>query len=105
MGSVVRAGRLQAPHPGPLPGGAREALAGAVGLNFGVSGSGEAEPPSSDIRFAPATFSHRGRRGAEDVVTSELPHEPPSPLVGEGPGMRGALSLQGNSKETIHGIG
>ncbi len=33
--------------------------------------------PSSDLRFAPATFSHEGRRG-----TVGQPHEPPSPLVG-----------------------
>ena len=72
-------------------------------LKFEIGVGRKAAPPSSD-RFA-ATFSHQGRRGAADVETSVLPQEPPSPLVGEGSGMRGALRLQGNSEETTHGHG
>ena len=44
--------------------------------------------PSSDLRFAPATFSLKGRREEE---RKRLPKEPPSPLEGEGTGVRGAL--------------
>lgn len=42
--------------------------------------------PSSDLRFAPATFSLKGRRG---IVG--LPLQSPSRFDGEGTGVKGAL--------------
>ena len=52
-----------------------------LSLNFEVGVGQEAAPLSSDLRFAPATFSHQGRRRAEDI------------------------RLEGNAEETVHGNG
>src|SRR5690606_5848621 len=54
-----------------------------------VSGLASSAHPSSD-RFA-ATFSLKGRREEDG---RRLPKEPPSPLEGEGSGVRGALSFR-----------
>src|SRR5690606_2753832 len=52
--------------------------------------AGRHRAPSSDLRFAPATFSHGGRRGAWGLSALS----PPSPLVGEGSGVRGGRAIR-----------
>src|SRR5690606_16843105 len=56
-------------------------------LGGGHCAGGEGHP-SSDLRFAPATFSLKGRR----VVCGSSAPAHPSPLEGEGLGVRGALA-------------
>src|SRR5690606_37995055 len=55
--------------------------------------------PSSDLRFAPATFSLKGKRG----VCGLSALSPPSPLVGEGTGVRGLLR-RGQCRGQLAGV-